>query len=142
MKKTVIKIAIAIAVVLALSCLSGCSKLKKELFTTAYYKYFGLEEMYYIIAEESTAVKFFSELGSVLEKYDGTDFTESQLVNDVDKVARKYNYGVVEGTFYLKKSSDEDGPWTNVKSWDMTFNSKYNTRAAVDEIRPCTDIVK
>ena len=104
--------------------LNGCSKSAK------YYKLFGLEEMTYIVAEESAAVDFFNELGAVMTKYDGTDIKEFSMKSDISKVVRKHNNNVVSGTFYLKKSyTSDDGPWSNVTSWTMKFASKYYSKA-------------
>lgn len=128
MKKIICKLSIALTCVIVLSSVYGCSKDDEEF--SAYYKYFGLEDMYYIQAEEGIAVAFFNELGTIMEKNDGHYFTDSSLKSQIEKVVRKYNNGVVSGTFYLKKTTESKdyGPWTTVASWTMNFASRY-TRA-------------
>ena len=138
MKKFIGKLAIGLACFTALFCLSGCSKTEEN----AYYKYFGLEDMYYLEDQYSTAVAFFSDLGSIMTKYDGTYINENSMISDINKVVSKYNYGAVSGTFYLKKSTkSKEGPWSTVKSWGMKFSSKY-TKSADTAERSMSDIVK
>lgn len=138
MKRIIGKLAISLACFTAICCLGSCSKTSES----AYYKYFGLEEMYYIESEYNTAAAFFSELGAIMSKYDGTNFKENSMITDINKVVSKYNNGVVSGTFYLKKSPKSDqGPWSNVKSWTLKFSSIYSKSTSIAE-RPLSDFAK
>ena len=60
--------------IIALCILGGCTKEK-----IYYYKYEGLEELEYIVGEESTTRAFFSSLNNVMDRFDGTNFTDSDI---------------------------------------------------------------
>ena len=98
------KVSIALIGIFALSCMCGCSKDDDKEYE-AYYKYFGLEDMMYISSEEYKAAAFFEELGNIMDNNDGHYFTESSLKSQIESVVRRYNNGVISGTFYLKKTT-------------------------------------
>lgn len=93
----------------------------------AFYKYDGLEELQYIIGEESTLNRFMSELASVMNNYDGTFFTENEIKSDVRTIAEKYDNGILEGTFYLTKANQKDGYYSTIESYALHFNPKYSS---------------
>lgn len=104
--------------IIALCILGGCTKEK-----IYYYKYEGLEELEYIVGEESTTRAFFSSLNNVMDRFDGTNFTDSEIKSAVQNVVDDYNYGVIQGTFYLQKSTDKNSGYSTVKSYTLTFSS-------------------
>ena len=107
---------------------SGCKKqVRYE------YKYFGLEEMYYITGNESTVRAFFSELKGVLNRFDGTDFTDSDIITATQEVVTQYNWDVIKGTFYLKKSPLNADNWTIVQSFTMKYNFYYSPNKRLEE---------
>ena len=81
MKKTLKMMLVILIGMAVLGTTSGC---KKEVQYE--YKYFGLEEMYYITGNESTVRAFFSELDGVLNRYNGTNSTDSDIVSATQRL--------------------------------------------------------
>lgn len=129
MKKTLKMMLVILLGVAAIGTFSGC---KKEVRYE--YKYFGLDEMYYISGNESTVRAFFSDLNSVLNRFDGTNFTDSEIVSATQKVVTQYNWDVIKGTFYLKKSPLNADSWTTIGTFTMKYNFYYSTGNDSEEI--------
>ena len=100
MKRSVKRISFAIAAFVTIMITNGCNK------APVWYTYFGLEDMYYILAEEKTAVKFFNELSDIMNKYDGTNIDENKMKDDIDRVVKRYDNGVLSGSFSSRKSNN------------------------------------
>lgn len=134
MKTTIAKISIVLSLVIFSFCCSSCKK--DNILESVYYKYSGVEELTYILSEESTVVEFINELSGIMEKYDGNVIiNESNLRKDIGNVVKKYDNGAIAGTFHLMKASKEDGPWSVLESWTMNFNSKYNVRSGIVSVK-------
>lgn len=127
MKKTLKIMLVILFGVAAMGTFSGC---KKEVRYE--YKYFGLDEMYYISGNESTVRAFFSELDGVLNRYNGTNSTDSDIVSATQKVVTQYNWDVIKGTFYLKKSPLNADSWTTIGTFTMKYNFYYSTGNGIE----------
>ena len=58
-----------------------------------------------------------------MNRFDGTDFTENEIKNAIQNVVDNYNNGVIKGTFYLQKSTNEYSGYSNVKSYTLTYGN-------------------
>lgn len=128
MKKTLKMMLVILLGMIVMGAMSGC---KKEVLYK--YKYFGLEDLYYITGNESTVRAFFSDLDAVMNRFDGTHFKDSELIAAVQKVVTQYNWNVIKGTFYLKKSPKDANSWTTIKSFTMKYNYYYNSPGKMTE---------
>ncbi len=100
---------------------TSCSKDDDEY---AYYELDGVEEMQYIIGYEDEVIDFINHLNSVMSSYDGTSFSESEIVSSIQRVVDAYNYGVISGSFYLNKSKD-GYDYRRAHTFYMTFGAGY-----------------
>lgn len=128
MKKTLKMMIVILLGVAAMGAMSGC---KKEVLYK--YKYFGLEDLYYISGNESTVRAFVSDLNAVMNRFDGKSFTDSEIIAAVEKVVTQYNWDVIKGTFYLKKSPKDANSWTTIKSFTMKYNFYYSSGEDAEE---------
>lgn len=128
MKKTLKMMLVILLGVAAMGTFSGC---KKEVRYE--YKYFGLEDLYYITGNESTVRAFFSELNGVMNRFDGTNFTDSDIISATQKVVTQYNWDVIKGTFYLKKSPANADNWTTIQTFTMKYNFYYSPNKGLEE---------
>lgn len=91
----------------------------------AFYKYEGLEKLQYVVGEEVTLNRFINELESIMLQFDGTVFLDSQLKKDVKRVVDRYDNGILQGTFYLTRSYEENGYYSTIDTYTLTLASEY-----------------
>lgn len=120
MKKTLKMMLVILLGMAAMGAMSGC---KKEVL----YQYkCSFEDVYYLSGNESTAKAFMSEINAVLKKFNGKPEADPEVISEISKVVMMYNFNVIKGTLYLKKSPMDESSWITIKSFTMKYNFYYS----------------
>lgn len=111
---------IAAAIISLAASVSSCTKTEIQL---ASYKFDEQEigKLEYMEGHISEAQDFLLELSGILAKYAGTEFTEMEIVGDIDNVVSKYNNRYIRGTFSLYKAPGTSTTYTPCKTWTMQW---------------------
>lgn len=127
MKKTLKMMLVILLGVVAMGAMSGC---KKEVL----YRYkCSFEDIYYLSGNESTLRAFDSELKTVLNRFSGKPEADSEVIPAINDVVKMYNFDVIRGTLYLKKSPVDGTSWTTIKSFKMMYNPYYSPGKETEE---------
>lgn len=127
MKKTLKMMLVILLSVAAMGAMSGC---KKEVL----YRYkCSFEDIYYLSGNESTLRAFDSELKTVLNRFSGKPEADSEVIPAINDVVKMYNFDVIRGTLYLKKSPMDGTSWTTIKSFKMMYNPYYSHDKETEE---------
>ena len=111
--------ALAAAVICLIVGTTSCNKSDEVL---AQYKFDQQELLTFAeqnLEFETDVENLFKELGDVVSSYNGTSFTESELVSDLDDVIRRYDNNNLAGTFSLYKALGESKNFSKCHTWTM-----------------------
>ena len=79
-----------------------------------------LEALQYVTGHEADVTAFFNDLGGIITKFGGTEFTESEIVAAVDAVVARYDNKYIQGTFSLYEYDvDTHAKIDKVKTWTL-----------------------
>lgn len=92
--------AIAIAAICLMATTTSC---KKESVIVDRYGFdtTELRALQYVTGHDDEAQNFINDLNAVTNKFDGIEFTQSEIVAACDAVVAKYNNKYIRGTFSL-----------------------------------------
>jgi len=131
MKKTLKMMLVLLVGITAMGTFTSCTKDDPDAQYS--YKYFDVENLSYYVEQETTALAFVAALNDVMYSFDGTNFTDSDIIAATQEVVNDYNNDAIWGTFYLKKCKVGDDNWKTIKTFRMTRGYKANSSTEIGE---------
>lgn len=112
---------IAIAAVSLLAGAVSCSKTSVVVLRYGFdNEEFG--QLRYAPGHEADVSAFIADLNAVTNRFDGTEFTENEIVSAYDAVVARHNNKYISGTFSLYRFDPETGEkLAKAKTWTMRF---------------------
>ena len=114
----------------------SCEKDSQYVTGETYYKYENLEDLEYISITpygEGTIESFLKELTYIMNNFDGTLFSQNELVSEIREVVERYDDGLISGSFSLMKSNKgPNGKFKVAESFTLSYSDKYDYLFSLD----------
>lgn len=108
----------------------SCEKDSRYATGETYYKYENLENLEYISVTpfgEGAIESFLKELTYIMNNFDGTLFSQNELVSKIQEVVEHYDDGLISGSFSLMKSNNgPNGKFKVAESFTLSYSDKYD----------------